>query len=65
MDLFEQLGGVEVFSRIDLRSGLYQVRVRKEDIPKTIFRMSYGHFEYLVKLFGVNNGPAVFMSLMN
>ena len=63
-DLFDQLTGAKVFSKIDLRTGYRQLKIRAEDIPKTTFTTRYGLYEYTVMCFGLTNAPAYFMNLM-
>jgi hypothetical protein len=63
--LFDQLAGARVFSKVDFRSGYHQIKIRPEDVPKTVFSTRYGLYEYLVMLFGLTNAPAHFMYMVN
>ena len=64
-DLIDQLRGVRVYSKIDICTGYHQLRVREINIPKTVFRTHYGHFEFMVMPFGLPNAPVAFMDLMD
>jgi hypothetical protein len=64
-DLFDQMKGATVFSKIDLRSGYHQLWIKEDDVPNTTFKMRFGHYKFTVLPFGLTNAPGVFMILMN
>jgi hypothetical protein len=64
-DMFDQMKGATVFSKIDLRSGYHQLWIKEDDVPKTSFKMRFRHYEFTILPFGLTNSPGVFMSLMN
>jgi hypothetical protein len=64
-DIFDQMKGVTMFSKIDLRSEYHQLQIKEDDIRKTAFKTRFGHYEFTILCFGLKNTPRVFMSLMN
>ena len=64
-DIFDQLQGAEYFSKIDLQSGYHELKIKRDDVLKTAFRIRYGHYEFLALPFGLTNTPTAFMRMMN
>jgi hypothetical protein len=64
-DLFDQMKGTMVFSKMELRTGYHYLHIKEDDIPKTTFKKRFGHYKFMVLLFGLTNALGIFMSLMN